>query len=72
MKPKLKPPGIKRLKVKCSTRLSTSAFKFSLRRYSMGVHCHLVTGDNWQTARAIASECGIVSVHAEAGGNPKL
>jgi len=38
----------------------------------MGVHCHLVTGDNWQTARAIASECGIVSVHAEAGGNPKL
>ena len=31
----------------------------------MGVHSHLVTGDNWQTARAIAAECGIVSVHAE-------
>jgi Cu+-exporting ATPase len=31
----------------------------------MGVESHLVTGDNWQTARAIAAECGIVSVHAE-------
>lgn len=31
----------------------------------MGVQSHLVTGDNWQTARAIAAECGIVSVHAE-------
>ena len=31
----------------------------------MGVDSHLVTGDNWQTARAIAAECGIVSVHAE-------
>ena len=31
----------------------------------MGVESLLVTGDNWQTARAIAAECGIVSVHAE-------
>eukprot|EP00227_Mantoniella_beaufortii_P003136 CAMPEP_0197613582 /NCGR_PEP_ID=MMETSP1326-20131121/59090_1 /TAXON_ID=1155430 /ORGANISM="Genus nov. species nov., Strain RCC2288" /LENGTH=1012 /DNA_ID=CAMNT_0043182445 /DNA_START=186 /DNA_END=3224 /DNA_ORIENTATION=+ len=31
----------------------------------MGVQCHLVTGDNWQTARAIAADCGIISVHAE-------
>ena len=34
MKPKLKPPGTKRLKLKCDILLSTSAFKFSLRRYT--------------------------------------
>jgi len=33
MKPKLKPPGTKRLKLKCVILLSTSAFKFKLRRY---------------------------------------
>ena len=33
MKPKLKPPGTKRLKLKCDILLSTSAFKFNLRRY---------------------------------------
>ena len=32
-KPKLKPPGTKRLKVNCDVLLSTSAFKFNLRRY---------------------------------------
>jgi hypothetical protein len=30
----LNPPGIKRLKLKCDTLLSTSAFKFNVRRYS--------------------------------------
>jgi len=34
IKPKFKPPGNKRLKLKCDTLLSTSAFKFNLRRYS--------------------------------------
>jgi hypothetical protein len=34
IKPKLKPPGTKRLKPKCDILLSTSAFKFSLRRYT--------------------------------------
>jgi len=34
MEPKLKPPGAKRLKLKCDILLSTSAFKFILRRYS--------------------------------------
>jgi len=33
MKPKLKPPGTKRFKLKCDILLSTSAFKFDLRRY---------------------------------------
>ena len=34
MKPKLKPPGTERLKLKCDTLLSTSAVKFNLRRYT--------------------------------------
>ena len=37
MKPKLKPPGTKRLKLKCDIMLSTSALKFKLRRYIVGV-----------------------------------
>jgi hypothetical protein len=32
MKPKLKPPGTERLKLKCDILLSTSAFKFNVRR----------------------------------------
>ena len=35
IKPKLKPPGTKRLKLNCNKLLSASAFKFNLRRYSM-------------------------------------
>jgi pyrroline-5-carboxylate reductase len=35
IKPKSKPPGTERLKPKCDVLLSTSAFKFNLRRYSM-------------------------------------
>jgi hypothetical protein len=34
MEPKLKPPGTKRLKLKCDILLSNSAFKFNLRRYT--------------------------------------
>ena len=34
MKPKFEPPGTKRLKLKCDELLSTSAFKFNLRRYN--------------------------------------
>jgi len=37
MKPKLKPPGTSSLKLKCDVMLSTSAFKFDLRRYIMSV-----------------------------------
>jgi len=33
MRPKLKPPGTKRWKLKCDMLLPTSAFKFNLRRY---------------------------------------
>jgi hypothetical protein len=34
IKPKLKPLATKRLKVKCDILLSTTAFKFNLRRYT--------------------------------------
>jgi hypothetical protein len=34
MKPKLKPPGSKRLKLKCDAPLSNVAFKFNLRCYT--------------------------------------
>ena len=37
MKPKLKPPGTERLKLKCDILLSTSAFKFNLRRYNVAL-----------------------------------
>jgi len=33
-KPKLKPPGTNRLKLKCDVLLSTSTFSFTLRRYT--------------------------------------
>jgi len=33
MKPMLKAPGTNRLRLKCDILLSTSAFKFKLRRY---------------------------------------
>ena len=36
MKPRLKPPGTKRLKLKCDILLSNYAFIFNLRRYSEG------------------------------------
>ena len=36
MKPDLKPPGTKHLKVNCDMLLSISAFKLNLRRYCKG------------------------------------
>jgi len=35
VKPKLKLPGTKRLKLKCHVLRSTSAFRFNLRRYTL-------------------------------------
>ena len=34
IKPKLKPPGTKRLKLECDGLLSNFGFKFNLRRYT--------------------------------------
>jgi hypothetical protein len=36
IKPRLKAPGIKRLKLKCDNLRLNYAFKFNLRRYTMG------------------------------------
>jgi hypothetical protein len=36
IKPKLKPPGTKRLKLKSDEPVSSFGFKFNLRRYIMG------------------------------------
>ena len=36
IKPKLKPPGTKHLKLQCDILVSTSAFKFNLRRCITG------------------------------------
>ena len=36
MKPMSKPPGTKRLKLKCDELLSSFAFNFNLRRYNTG------------------------------------
>jgi len=36
IKPKLKPPGTKRLKLKCGILLSTYALRFNLRRHNKG------------------------------------
>jgi hypothetical protein len=35
IKPTLEPTGTKRLKLKCDVLLSTAAFKFDLRRYTL-------------------------------------
>jgi hypothetical protein len=41
IKPTLKAPGSERLKLNCDIMLSTSAFKFKLRRYIQDVWRHL-------------------------------
>ena len=57
MKPMLKPPGTKHLKLKCDILLSTSAFKFNLRGYNpadpievrglkLEILTHIATADN--------------------------
>lgn len=33
--------------------------------HKMGLVCHLLTGDNWRTARAIAEKLGMLNVTAE-------
>jgi len=44
IKPKLKPPGTERLKLNCDIQLSTSAFKFNLRRYTQAEFADIMVG----------------------------
>jgi hypothetical protein len=60
IKPTLKAPGIKLLKLKYDISLSKFAFKFNLRRYIWAF-----TGDYTQHAAAAAR-----TAEADAGGNP--
>jgi len=65
MKPTLKPPGTKHLKLKCDILLSTSAFKFNLRRYNredaaaqkLACHelCCMTLGNDENRTRAAAA-----------------
>ena len=50
METKLKPPGTKRLKLKCVVLLSTSAFKFHSRRYRAGTTSRGSCGTLWRSA----------------------
>ena len=61
IKPALKAPGTKHLKLKCDTLLLTSAFKFNLRRY-IGVV------DATQYARFNAYDLVATTVAVPAGG----
>jgi len=56
IKPTLKAPGIKLLKLNCDKQLSSFAFKFNLRRYNK------VTSFVREGA-----ECGALTVHPAAG-----
>ena len=55
MKPKLKPPGTKRLKLKCDVLPSNFAFKFNLRRYTPApppsTPCSPPSARRWQGPR---------------------
>ena len=46
VKHKFKPPGTKRLKVKCDELVSKFAFKFNLNHYNAAVHAWCATGND--------------------------
>ena len=63
IKPTLKPPGTKRLKLKCDVLLSTFAFKFNLRRYT-GAAMHCLCGPHHAAVgptHDVVSGSGVVS-----------
>jgi hypothetical protein len=55
MKPKSKPPGTKRLKLKHDEPLSNFAFKFDMRRYSVGAP---PPRRDWCSAREVGGVVG--------------
>jgi hypothetical protein len=68
MKPKLKPPGTKRLKLEYDGLLSNLGFKFNLRRYNLEQQCA-------KLAMSVAKEGerqGLTIVHFSAQVEPFL
>jgi hypothetical protein len=53
IKPKLKAPGTKRLQLKCDEPLSSSAFKFNLRRYNVVSNIDVMT----ETVMGFQNQC---------------
>jgi hypothetical protein len=51
MNPTLKPPGTKRLKLKCDILLSNFAFKFNWRRYNLVLAAQASSTTLWVAAR---------------------
>ena len=69
LKPKLKPLGIKRLKLSCVILRSTFAFKFKLRRYSSGGGGDATAGVGGGSGAGVAaagSRQGLTLVHIRA------
>jgi hypothetical protein len=73
MNPKLKPPGTKRLKLKCDILLSTSGFKLNLRRYkevdvAVAASASVVGGSVGGAGGAGAGAAGVGGAGATGGG----
>jgi hypothetical protein len=64
IKPKLKPPGIKRLKLDYDGVLSDFGHKFNLRRYNKGA----ASGKRWSAPRRSTTWCGWVTSTTGASG----
>ena len=65
-KPKLKPPGSKRLKLKCDVLLSNAAFKFNLRRYIAETDSFMLDmsppAEGWGSMRVTLIPDGLLTV----------
>ena len=71
-KPKLKSLGTKRLKPKCDILVSTSAFKFNLRRYNKAMEKGKAKARKMIAARMKASVAGAAGIQAGAYTRPLI
>ena len=67
IKPVLKAPGTKRLKLKCGQLLSNFAFNFNLHRYNEGVKTKLDTVLNNANDKTRSVSAGVSGEDAEVG-----
>jgi hypothetical protein len=58
IKPKLKPPGTKRLKLNCDETLSNFAFKFNWCRYNPALNYPREKGGDWRGGADLVRSCG--------------